>query len=135
MLPLFLTAISCSGNDEWNQLPEPIAEFISQYFPQEGVSSTGYNGTTYHVKLKNSAGLSFDNAYKWVSINGYGSTLPAILLFDQLPPALYEYLQENEYTEQVYSVTRDASAYTISLANSIVTYNISTGKVSQSFAS
>lgn len=122
---------ACSSNDEWDELPTPIAEFVSQYFPEQSVSDYGYNGDYYHVKLKNGAGLSFDSRYKWVTVNGYGETLPAVLLFDQLPPALYEYIQENEYTGQVYSMTRDQASYTISLSAGTITYTIESGKITQ----
>lgn len=123
--------IGC-GSDEIESVPKPIATFLSEYFPLQPVSQYGFDGNTYHVKLRNSSALTFDNTYKWVSVNGYGNTLPEIFLFDELPPALYAYLQDISLTNEVYSVTRDGVTYNVMLLDHSVTYIIATGEVSSS---
>lgn len=118
----------CSST-EWDDVPQPITSFLNEYFPEQAVSDYRYDGSTYHVKLRNSAALTFDENYSWTSVNGYGNILPEIFLFDQLPPALYSYLQELSLTNQVYSVTRDNIDYRVLLLDSSVTYDIDTGIV------
>ena len=119
---------ACASND-WEDVPGPVARFLSQYFPLQAVTQCSYQNDIYHVKLRNSAALTFDDRYKWTSVNGYGNTLPEMFLFDQLPPALYNYLQELSFTTQVYAVTRDSFVYNVMLPDHSVTYTIATGIV------
>lgn len=118
----------CSSS-EWEDVPTPIAQFLSEYFPLQAVSQCSEVDDVYHVKLRNSTSLIFGSNYKWTSINGYGNPLPETLLFDQMPPALYNYLQELSLTDQVYSATRDHFTYNITLLDSSITYTIATGIV------
>lgn len=128
ILSLVIGATACSSSD-WDELPAPIATFVNEYFPAQEVSQYRQDGDTYHVKLHNSVALTFDARYSWTSVNGYGNTLPQMFLFDQMPPALYAYLQELSLTDQVYSVKRDSFTYNVSLLDSSVTYTIDTGIV------
>ena len=121
-------ATACSS-DTWEDVPGPIADFLTDYFPLQPVDNCGYSDDVWHIKLHNSAALTFDERYKWISVNGYGNTLPPMFLFDELPPALYAYLQELSLTGGVYSVTRDNFNYHVMLLDSSVTYTISTGVV------
>lgn len=130
ILCVILIAIptGCASND-WEDVPGPVAQFLTRYFPLQAVTQCSYQNDTYHVKLRNSAALTFDDRYMWTSVNGYGNTLPEMLLFDQLPPALYNYLQELSFTTQVYAVTRDSFVYNVMLLDHSVTYTIATGVV------
>ena len=127
-LGLIAGSAACSS-ENWETIPKPIADFLTEYFPLQAVSNCGYSDDVWHVKLRNSVALTFDDRYKWTSINGYGNTLPETLLFDELPPALYAYLQELSLTDGVYSVKRDNYVYNITLLDSSVTYTIATGIV------
>lgn len=118
----------CSST-QWDDVPQPITSFLDEYFPEQAVADYRYDGSTYHIKLRNSAALTFNEQYAWTSVNGYGNTLPEMFLFDQLPPALYAYLQELSLTDQVYSVTRDNIDYNVVLLDSSVRYNIDTSVV------
>lgn len=120
----------CSSDDAWNELPSTISQFVSKYFPEQGVSGFGESDGIYHVKMKNGAALSFASDYSWISVNGYGGTLPQMFLFDQLPPELYEYIQGLDQLKDVYSVTRDDRHYTVSLLDSSIIYETATGKIS-----
>lgn len=127
-LGLVLSATACEKS-EWNNVPEPISRFLTEYFPLQNISQYTITETGYHVKLHNSVALTFDSDCSWTSINGYGNTLPEMFLFDQLPPALYAYLQELSLTGQVYSVTRNKIDYTVALLDYSVTYSIETGDI------
>ncbi len=126
---ILLTIKSGCASNDWENVPGPVAQFLSQYFPLQAVTQCNYQNDTYHVKLRNSSALTFDDRYKWTSVNGYGNTLPEMFLFDQLPPALYNYLQELSFTTQVYAVTRDSIVYNVMLSDHSVTYTIATGVV------
>lgn len=127
-----ISLTSCSTSD-WEEMPDSIAEFIARYFPGDGVSHYGESEGVYFVELKGSANLSFDDSYSWMTVNGEGSTLPQIFLFDQLPPALYEYIQEAESLENVYSVSRNSKTYDVTLDDSYLTYIIATKEVHQQY--
>lgn len=124
----------CSSS-EWEDLPDPIAHFVAQYFPEEGVADYGETGNVYYVKLRGSAALSFDSNFAWISVDGEGSTLPQVLLFDQLPPALYEYIQENSSLTSVYKISRNTRDYHVTLSDTYLTYNISNKTVSEEYPS
>lgn len=123
---------SCHNN-EWDDVPSEILEFISKYFPQQEISDFGSNDDGYHIRLRNSVAITFNNNCNWLSINGYGGTLPQMLLFDELPPVLYGHLQELEELTQVYAVSRDTRSYFVRLLNSDLTYDIATDAITRSY--
>jgi hypothetical protein len=121
--------LSCHTNDYYNELPDKLVSFIAQYFPNTGVESYSQSNDKYIVKLVDGPGLTFSSSYSWLDINGYGMVLPQVLLFDQLPPALYQYLQETENLHNVFTISRNKSEYTVTLLDSTLTYNIATGRL------
>lgn len=123
------TFTGCQSSDAWDSLPDPIARFVAQYFPNTGVSSYSANDGSYHVKLSGAPALTFDSDYHWTDINGRGNTLPEVLLFDQLPPALYNYLSETERLDRVYSMSRDKHTYAVVTTDTGLNYNIDTGRI------
>ncbi len=124
-----LAASSCRRSDLWDDMPRKISEFVSHYFPSFTVSNYTEGTNSYHIRLDNGPGLTFDNNCDWVAIDGYGMPLPQVLLFDQLPPKMYEYLQETEALNEVFSLERDASAYSATLLDSTLRYIIATGEL------
>lgn len=136
-LRLFLVATilafpSCSS-DEFVGLPQKISTFIENYYPNYGVENHSKTKFGYWVKLKSGPGITFNTDLAWTDINGYGQTLSQFLLFDQLPPAIYEYLQETENLENVYAVARDTSNYFVSLFDSLLTYRIANAQISVAY--
>lgn len=119
----------CSDDTELDRQPSAVQSLIEQYYPGVGVSSSSWQGQTYNVKLRSGVVISFDTSYNWVSINGYGSYVPAVFLFDKLPPAFYEYLQGIEAVNQVYAVSRDKEEYSVELQDNSVVYDIETGAI------
>lgn len=122
---------ACSDDDSLiNDLPPKILNFVSEYFPDYGIENyVQSTDSLYHVRLKKGPGMTFDARQEWITINGYGLPLPRVLLFDQLPPALYVYLQETDNTENVFSVDRDSLSYTLVLLNDTAIYDIASGEV------
>lgn len=116
----------CKDNDLWGELPSEISQFITQYFPGSDIESFSQSATTYHVRISDGPGLTFDRSCQWETINGYGMPLPQVLLFDQLPPALYTYLEETTNVGSVFSIERDKSSYTIVLLDDTLHYDVST---------
>lgn len=130
---LFLCALcagSCSNNDEYGELPGKIAEFVSTYFPGQAVESYTHSGANYHVRIKNGPGLTFGDNYSWTAVDGYGLPLPQVMLFDQLPPKLYGYLQDSRQLDSVFGMERDTRRYVLTLLDSSLTYDIATGELS-----
>lgn len=122
--------MSSCHSSEWDDMPSQIAEFVSKYFPGQDISEYGSTDDGYHLRLRNSAAITFNNNCSWLSINGYGGTLPQMLLFDELPPVLYEYLQETESLNGVYAVSRDTKNYFVRLLDSDLNYNTATDEIS-----
>lgn len=124
---------ACSSNSQiWDEMPAPISKFINRYFPNIAIDTYDPSGNSYYVKLRGSDAMTFGRDFAWESIDGLGEKLPQILLFDQLPPAFYEYLQSIEATDGVYSVMRDARTYNVMLLSGSLTYNIETGNITGS---
>ena len=131
MIAAMLPFIGCTNSHAWEDMPLQISQFVNKYFPQEGITNYVENDGTYTVGLKNGATARFDDQFHWTSVNGNGGTLPEMLLFDQLPPELYEYLQELSQVDGVYAITRTALMYSAKLLDSTVNFTISTHNLRQ----
>lgn len=127
---LAVSATACHGDDEWDEMPAPIANFVSKYFAGQGINSYSYNGNVYHVRINDGPGLSFGTDYAWIAVDGYGMPLPQVFLFDQLPPKVYAYLQDSQQLDAVFAVERDTSRYTLTLLSTTLIYDIDTGELS-----
>lgn len=120
---------ACS-NDLWDEVPTPITSFIEQYFPGSGVKEFTQTDTSYKIKINNGATLTFDSEYDWTSIDGNGVRLPEVLAYNQLPPELYNYIQGIEQQNDIYSMSRDKIYYKLTMEDTVITYEIATGKIS-----
>lgn len=127
---LTISVISCTNNNLWDTLPEKITLFISLYYPDYGVSAATFDGANYYVTIDEGPSMVFDSDMDWTAIDGRGMTIPQIFLFDQLPSALYSYLEETDNTSQVYTIKRNQSTYSLALLNTYLSYNISTQQIS-----
>ncbi len=125
-----LAFASCTSDDDvWDNVPAKIAEFLNTYYPNSQLSSCEKTGSDWHVRVKDGVGITFNSQYEWTNIAGYGETLPQVLLFDELPPALYSYLEEVQALDGVYSLDRDSKQYVVGLSNTSVTYDIESGSI------
>ena len=126
---LFAASCSDDGNG-WDDMPAAISRFVSQYFPAQGIQSVNQlPDGGYRVKVNDGATLVFDSTPSWTSISGNGSPLPAVLIYDQLPQKLYDYLADTEQTTSVYSLARDYKTYTVGLHDTTIIFNIQTGAI------
>lgn len=122
-------AAGCSHSDLWDEVPGPVAEFINQYFPYSQLNSFTETSTGYHVRIQDGPGMTFDATYAWVAVDGYGMPLPQVMLFDQLPPRLYDYIQETDQLNGVFSMERNADYYVLTLLDNSLKYTIDTGEM------
>lgn len=129
---LCISSAGCHNSSYWDEMPSEISDFISHYFPFSQINSYSNSGGTYHVRITNGPGLTFGSDYAWEAIDGYGMPMPQVLLFDQLPPAMYDYLQESEQLNGVFAIERDSQYYTATLMESTLRYDITTGRLSGS---
>lgn len=120
---------SCSNNNLYDDMPQEIQKFISQYYPNSALESFTSSETSYTVIIKNGPTMTFNDQYRWIQVNGNGMPLPQVLLFNDFPPSLYEYLQESENTNDVFNVTRNKIAYTVQLTSETLTYTIADGEI------
>lgn len=118
----FITA--CENNDLWDKVPQNIAEFIDRYYPDSELESAADAGGVYHIRLKNGPGMTFNADGSWTDINGYGMPVVQVFLFDQLPPKLYNYLQETQQLNSVFIISRDKDYYSIDLLDSSLRFDI-----------
>lgn len=135
MLTIWLAAVAvamlsgCSNNNLYEDMPAEIQSFISQYFPGSALESFTSSTSSYTVIIKDGPTISFGSDCRWTRVDGNGSPLPQVLMFNDLPPELYSYLQETETTNSVFCVSRTAKVYTVELLTETVTYDISTGEI------
>lgn len=125
---------SCSDNDLYDEMPTAVNKFISHYYPNSALASFSETKTGYIAVIKNGPGITFNKDCFWTSINGYGSVVPQVFLFDELPPALYEYLQGTEQLDNVFIIIRDSKTYRLQLLNSTLAYDIDSGRLTGSDA-
>jgi hypothetical protein len=92
---------------------------------------TDQNEDNCIIRVKGGPSVTFAPSGRWASVVGYGSTLPQMFLFDQLPPELYEYIQKIDALGDVYSVIINRGLYTVDLIDTSVVYDMSTGAISQ----
>ena len=123
---------SCDHSELWSDVPGQITKFINRYYPNAELQSVSHTGNTYHIRIDDGPGLTFDADYNWTDINGYGMPVPQVLLFDQLPPKLYDYLQGTQQLNAVFSISRDNNIYTLALLDSTLTFNTDTGELTGS---
>ncbi len=122
-----LTGVSaCKNSELWDEMPSAASSFITQYFPMSELSSVSKNSTGYHVRIDNGPGLTFDSEGKWEAVDGYGMPLPQVMLFNELPPKFYAYLQEAEELNGVFAISRTTRIYTATLLKQTLTYEINT---------
>lgn len=122
-------AIASCNNDTWDSMPDAVTNFFTTYFPGQEVNSYSETSTGSVASVKGGVTVTFDSAEKWTEVNGNGSILPSIFLYDQLPTKLYNYLLETEATEGVYKVSRTSVEYMVQLHDSSLTYTIATQTV------
>lgn len=125
-----ISAAACSSSEAWDSLPTAISDFISQYYPGSNVSDFDtYSDGTYYVKITDGATLRFNSQMQWTEIDGNGVTLPEVLVYDQFPPELFAYLQSTSQQREVYAVKRDYKYYKLTMHDTVLTYDINTGKI------
>ncbi len=132
LIPLFaaLAAImvGCSDNNVYDDVPTPISKFLAHYYPNSALESFTATGTSYRAVIKNGPTLTFNTSCQWTDINGNGEPLPEVFLFNEVPPALYAYVQETENLNSVYAASRDGDTYTLTFLSTAVTYDAATGQ-------
>lgn len=79
--------------------------------------------------MSNGPTITFDAQERWTEVDGNGAVLPEVLMYDELPPELYSYLQSTEQQNGVYEVKRDKYYYKLTMLDTVLSYDIATGKV------
>lgn len=127
---LLIAAAACQSSEAWDSLPSAISDFITQYYPGSNVSDFDtYSDDTYYVKITNGATLRFNSQLQWTEIDGNGVTLPEVLVYDQLPPELFAFLQSTSQQRDVYAVKRDYKYYKLTMHDTVLTYEINSGRI------
>lgn len=129
MIAVVATVSGCSS-DASDDLPATISKFVTQYFPGSSVKSyqTLSDGGSV-VVISNGPTITFDAQERWTEVDGNGAVLPEVLMYDELPPELYSYLQSTEQQNRVYEVKRDKYYYKLTMLDTVLSYDIATGKV------
>ena len=131
-----IVVLGACSSDAAEELPSAVSQFTTQYFPGLGVTS--YNELSDGgcvVQLSGGPTLRFNSDYKWIDIDGNGVRLPQVLMYDQLPTELYEYLQATEQQSDVFVLKRDKYYYKLTVTDTVLTYDTATGKVTYPGAS
>lgn len=132
MMAVAIIVTSCHNDSEYDLLPPGAANFISQYWPDPYIESvTRPSKSRTQVVVKNGPTITFGSSDEWIEIDGNGMPLPEVLLFDQLPTPLYNYIESGEYLDQVFEIERDARLYEVEILNGDITYDIATARISE----
>ncbi len=129
VLGIFVVFGACSS-DASEEMPSAVSKFTTQYFPGLGVKSfQELKDGGCMVQLSGGPTITFDGDDMWKEIDGNGSVLPQVLMYDQLPTDLYEYLQATEQQSNVYEMKRDKHYYKLTMLDTVITYDRATGKI------
>lgn len=120
---------ACNNDDAYDELPDSVAKFVSEYYPFTDVSSYNMQGGNYVVNMKNGATLVFDSSLAWIDVNGNGGLLPETFLYNCLPEPLYDYLSEMTLTQGIYRVTRNSESITVYTVDTYFRYDIATEQI------
>lgn len=131
ILMLLVVALfcGCGGNDVYDEMPQKIQSFISQYWSNSEMASYAATTTGSVARIYHGPTLAFDSDGAWTSVDGNGATLPPTFLFDQLPRPLYDHLEATENTAAVYAVTRKPPVCTVRLSTRSLKYDSSTASL------
>lgn len=119
------------NSDTWDELPESISQFVSEYFPFGELASYTENNGVEVVQIKKGATITFDSNYDWTDVNGNGVVLPQQFLYDKLPAALYNYIESMEAQYSVYRVQRSPKSIVVDFLDSVIVFNQETGQISE----
>ncbi|MCM1317044.1 MAG: hypothetical protein NC241_02555 [Bacteroides sp.] len=126
---VLLPLCGCGNNDVYDEMPQKIQMFVSQYWPNSEMASFTVTATGSVARIEHGPTLTFDSEGEWTAVDGNGATLPPTFLFDRLPQPLYEHLEATENTAAVYAATRRPPIYTVRLSTRTLTYDSSTASL------
>ncbi len=132
---VMMLILSGCGDNVWDELPSPIASFVSEYFPFGEVDSFEESDRGFVVKIKKGVSLSFDRDCVWTDVDGRGSILPQNFLYDKLPPVLYDYIESIEHVNDVYRVRRVPNEIIVEFHDSKIVYDAATTTITYPDAS
>lgn len=118
-----IVMLAACGDSPWDDMPDSVATFVDTYFNEGEVESATKTATGFVVTFKNGPQITFDNQNAWTDINGRGGKLPAMLITDQCPARVVDYLKDMELTTDVYRLQRSWHLFTVTLSDSYFTYD------------
>ena len=128
LMALVLMMGACN-EDDYNELPDSVARFVSEYYPFTEVSGYTMSEGNYVVDMKNGATLVFDSSLAWIDVNGTGSAIPETFIYNCLPETLYRYIQEMGLVQSVYRVTRNSEYITVYTIDTYFRYDIASQQI------
>lgn len=131
-LAALMLLASCHSTVGDAQLPSAATRFIQKYFPATVVDSKEETSAgDFVVVMLNGPTLTFDNEGSWTRLNGNGSPLPQIIVFDYFPQPLYDYVESLEQTAGVYTVSRNFRYWDVLLHSAELRYDVNSQSVSE----
>lgn len=131
LLIVLIAHLAACSSSLWDELPETVSVFVDKYFPSTKISEAQATADGFTVSISNGPLMNFGPApqYAWTDIDGRGAVLPEMLITDQLPDPLLNYLREMEATTAVYAISRTWQTYRLQLLNDYVSYDINTATI------
>lgn len=124
-LAVIIAIMGACSSTPFDDLPRPVARFVTEYFPFGAIDSYHVDEATgaSTVEIAHGATLTFDADCMWTDINGRGHTLPRQLLYDQLPTTLYDYIESAEMLDGVYRLQRSPADITVDFSDTRLIYD------------
>lgn len=119
--------MACSDS-LWNDLPAPISQFITTYYPNTAIAQYSDDDNQYRVVVKNGPVMTFDSEYKWTMVDGNGVPLPVIFVYNEMPD-VYQFLLARDETDTVMKAVNTPRAIYITLTDRNLEYIKETGQI------
>ena len=129
VLVLAITGFSSCSSSPWDDMPSAVSMFIDKYFNEGKVAEAIDIPSGFMVTIKNGAQITFNSENEWTDINGRGETLPQMLITDQLPAKVVDYLTSMELLGGVYRLQRSWHYLLIDLSDCYFTYDDHTDSI------
>lgn len=131
LLAALVVTGACSSN-AWDDIPADISAFVIRYFPGQGVGSYAEddNSDSYaHIVTSGGIRIVFDRNYEWTVIDGNGRRIPQPLVYDELPPGLFQQLESTGNLDNVFKVERTSNVYIVTFSDRYMTYDVVSGTI------
>ncbi len=125
---LVVIMLMACGDSLWDDLPSPISQFVTKYYPNTSIASYSDANGVYKVTIKSGPTMTFDSDYNWTMVDGNGVALPAIFVLNEMPD-IYNFLLARDEVNTVMKADNQPRAIYVTLPDRCLEYIKETGEI------